>query len=34
VLTQELVSQVFDLPCRVIEDLVSGTLLVLPDRRP
>ena len=30
VVTAELVEDVFDLPCRIIEDPVSGTPLVLP----
>ncbi len=34
VLTERLVSDVFELPCRVIEDPVSGAPLVLPDGRP
>ena len=34
VLTARLVSDVFELPCRVIEDPVSGAPLVLPDGRP
>ena len=34
VLTAELVREVFELPCRVIEDPVTGTPLVLPDGRP
>jgi iron complex transport system ATP-binding protein len=34
ILTEDLVREVFDLPCRVIEDPVSGTPLVLPDGRP
>jgi ferric enterobactin transport system ATP-binding protein len=28
-----LVEQVFDLPCRIIEDPVSGTPLVIPQGR-
>jgi iron complex transport system ATP-binding protein len=34
ILTEDLVREVFDLPCRVIEDPVTGTPLVLPDGRP
>ncbi|WP_415107710.1 ABC transporter ATP-binding protein [Micropruina sp.] len=34
VVTAELVEAVFSLPCRVIEDPVTGTPLVLPDGRP
>jgi iron complex transport system ATP-binding protein len=34
VLTAELVSKVFELPCRVIDDPVTGTPLILPDGRP
>ena len=34
VLTEEIVERVFDLPCRVIEDPVSGAPLVLPDGQP
>jgi iron complex transport system ATP-binding protein len=34
ILTADLVHEVFDLPCRVIEDPVTGTPLVLPDARP
>lgn len=34
ILTVDLVRTVFDLPCRVIDDPVTGTPLVLPDGRP
>ncbi len=34
VVTAELVESVFSLPCRVIDDPVTGTPLVLPDGRP
>jgi len=33
IITAELVEQVFDLPCRIIEDPVSGTPLVIPEGR-
>lgn len=34
VVTAELVEEVFGLPCRVIDDPVTGTPLVVPERRP
>jgi len=34
ILTEALVGKVFDLPCRVIDDPVTGTPLVVPDGRP
>lgn len=34
VFTADIVEQVFDLPCRVITDPVTGTPLVIPDLRP
>ncbi|MEO5793944.1 MAG: ABC transporter ATP-binding protein [Rhodoferax sp.] len=33
IITAELVERVFDLPCRIIEDPVSGTPLVIPEGR-
>ena len=33
IITAALVEQVFDLPCRIIEDPVSGTPLVIPEGR-
>ncbi len=33
IITAELVEQVFDLPCRIIEDPVSGAPLVIPEGR-